>query len=47
MGWLLGFRKQKYNFVDDYVNKDDVFDKCGEGFVAKQPVIHLELHIFM
>ena len=53
MGWLLGFRKQKYNFVDDYVNKDNVTDKCGEGFCCEAtcntlgtPYIYVSVDMF-
>ncbi|RZD41744.1 MAG: hypothetical protein CXT73_04390 [Methanobacteriota archaeon] len=34
MGWLLGFRKQQYNFVDNYVKSADVSDKISEGFTS-------------
>jgi len=53
MGWLLGFRKQQYNFVDNYVSKDEVTDKCTEGFCCEAtcntrgtPYIYVSVDMF-
>jgi hypothetical protein len=35
MGWLLGFRKQQYNFADNYIKIADVTDQISEGFVSE------------
>lgn len=53
MGWLLGFRKQQYNFVDNYVEKDEVTDKSTEGFCCEAtcntfgtPYIYVSVDMF-
>lgn len=35
MGWLLGFRKQQYTFVDNYIPSSKVSDKINEGFTCE------------
>ena len=34
MGWILGFRKEYYSYVNDYTIKSRVSDDKQEGFVA-------------
>ena len=53
MGWLLGFRKQQYNFVDNYIEKDEVTDKSTEGFCCEAtcntfgtPYIYVSVDMF-
>ena len=34
MGWILGFRKEYYSYINDYTTKNMVSDEKQEGFVA-------------
>jgi hypothetical protein len=53
MGWILGYRKQKYTYDDDYIVKDKVTTSKLEGFnpeavlkMLNMPYIYLSIDCF-